>query len=463
MKNQQPVHGRSNEKTGSPGLLVTKAVVPAMAIAAAVFAFPKSANGTEYTWTGANGNSNWTEAGNWDPAGGPPGSGDTVLITGTPAVTGPRQATAVAVDKITFDSASGQDSATNFQQWNLGVVGTILEIEAGNIYNNTVNNGRVVANTPSNSRITLATGTSVILHNGSGSLLMSGNLTNGAGRIQASAGGASTLEFDGSGTTNIALQIELEDNGGNTLSVVKNGSGKLILNSVCTYTGATTVNAGTLGGSGTIAGTVTVNDASIAPGESIGTFTVQNDVTWNGSASAPWVFDLGAGDTADLLDITGGTSDFLKGTGTGGTDFVFDFAGSTDTGTFDLVSWGGTTTFADTDFTYANLGGGNTGSFQISGNTLQFVVGSVAGAPPEITSFSVDTVTDTATINFKGAPNTTYNCKSSTDLTGFPDTETAISGSFTTGADTGDGTGVGTADVDISTAGPKRFYRLETP
>ena len=88
----------------------------------------------------------------------------------------------------------------------------------------------------------------------------------------------------------------------------------------------------------------------------------------------------------------------------------------------------------------------------------------VASIPFEITSFSVHTVADTATINFRGAPNTSYICKSSTDLVSFPTTETAVnSTTFTTGPDTGDGTGIGTAQVDISAAGDKRFYRLETP
>jgi len=51
---------------------------------------------------------------------------------------------------------------------------------------------------------------------------------------------------------------------------------------------------------------------------------------------------------------------------------IFDFDGSTAVGTFDLITWGNSIVLAS-DFSYTNLGGGNTGTFQINGNTLQFV------------------------------------------------------------------------------------------
>jgi hypothetical protein len=120
----------------------------------------------------------------------------------------------------------------------------------------------------------------------------------------------------------------------------------------------------------------------LAPGNSIGTLTVANDVTWNGSllggATTDWKFELGAANTADLLQITGAESEFIKGTGT---TFRFDFLGSTATGTFKLVDWesiasvgGGVagTNFAATDFTYTNLGGSNSGTFQFNGSQLEF-------------------------------------------------------------------------------------------
>jgi hypothetical protein len=138
----------------------------------------------------------------------------------------------------------------------------------------------------------------------------------------------------------------------------------------------------TLGGAGRIEGATTISGI-LAPGNSIGTLRVANDVTWNGSllgggATTDWQFELGAANTADLLQITGAASEFIKGTGT---TFRFDFLGSTDTGIFKLVDWesnasvgGGElgTNFAATDFTYTNLGGGNSGTFRFNGSSLEF-------------------------------------------------------------------------------------------
>lgn len=183
--------------------------------------------------------------------------------------------------------------------------------------------------------------------------------------------------------------------GGGLLAVTKLGTGTLVLDKANTYTGDTTVTGGTLlvngthtgGGTYTVAsgatlgGNGTIGSAinafgTIAPGNSIDTLTT-GTVTWNGAASADtatdWVFELDSvGDTADLLNIAG---DFLMNTGFGSV-FRFDFADSAVSpgDTFDLVTWSGSIDFVATDFTYTNLGGGNSGNFQINVNTLQFVV-----------------------------------------------------------------------------------------
>ncbi len=318
-----------------------------------------------FTWTGGAGNTNWNDAGNWTGGTGSPGNDDTVLYTGTPSPTAARQNLTISVDKITFGSGSGQNTTTNFSTWNLDKTGTtFIEVESGNSHNNTVNNGR-----GSSPFIQIMPGNNRVLHNGSGLLTLSGNSVNGNGGFRPRGTGSApyTLEFAGSGDIAINTNFNLEDNGGRQMNVVSNSTGSVIINTVNTYTGSTVVNNGTLGGNGTIASTLFMNGSSLAPGQGIGTFNAGAGVLWAGSASAEWIFELGAGETADLLNITG---DFIKQSGT---DFIFDFDGSTETGTFDLVSWSGSTTFVEGDFSYTNLGGGNTGSFQISGNTLQFV------------------------------------------------------------------------------------------
>jgi autotransporter-associated beta strand protein len=127
---------------------------------------------------------------------------------------------------------------------------------------------------------------------------------------------------------------------------------------------------GTLSGSGTL-GDLTIS-GSLAPGNSIGIINT-GTVTWNGAAdnSQAWEFELGPGNSSDLLDITG---NFTKGSA--GT-FAFDFLGSTDLGTFTLASWTGSTDFSASDFSFVNLGGGNLGEFTFSGSNLQFNVTAV--------------------------------------------------------------------------------------
>ena len=192
----------------------------------------------------------------------------------------------------------------------------------------------------------------------------------------------------------------------NNIALIKTGTGTLELTRANTYTAGTTVSTGTLlvnnssgsstgtgavavaagatlGGSGSIAGATTVSGI-LAPGNSIGTLTVANDVIWNGSsllgggATTNWKFELGAANTADLLQITGAASEFIKGSGS---VFCFDFMGSTAIGTFKLVDWasaasvgGGVagTSFNVADFTYTNLGSSNTGTFQFTGSQLEF-------------------------------------------------------------------------------------------
>jgi autotransporter-associated beta strand protein len=200
---------------------------------------------------------------------------------------------------------------------------------------------------------------------------------------------ASNSSIGGSG--DITIGAVVSETGG-ARDLTKIGSGVLTLTAANTYTGATNVDQGTLvlngstaaasavnvasgatlGGNGIVGGTLNVT-GRIAPGNSDISTLFAGATTWNGAAAADsttdWTFELGTGDTADLLEITG---DFSKDT-TIGSVFRFDFLGSAFAGTFDLVIWDGTTDFDVSDFSYTNLGGGYTGSFNITGSTLQFV------------------------------------------------------------------------------------------
>ena len=213
---------------------------------------------------------------------------------------------------------------------------------------------------------------------GGGTLIMSGLLTGGnTASTSVSKTGTGTLSLTRSAGNSIS---------GSAFNV---SEGTLLVNNTSGSATGTTVpvnvaSGATLAGAGRISGATTISGI-LAPGNSIGTLTVANDVTWNGgaspSSSTDWKFELGAANAADLLNISGASGNFTKGTGS---VFRFDFQGSTATGTFKLVDWVGTTGFTIANFSYTNLGPGLKGSFQFNGTQLEFV--SESKSIPSITT-----------------------------------------------------------------------------
>jgi len=130
-------------------------------------------------------------------------------------------------------------------------------------------------------------------------------------------------------------------------TVTKQGAGRLLLTGAHTYTGVTTVSAGTLllngviasavnvtagtlGGNGLVRGPVTVQAAGrLAPGTSIGTLTISNSLTLSGV-------------TIMELDATANTNDHVRGLSIvtyGGTLMLSNIAGSiTPASAFKLFS-----------------------------------------------------------------------------------------------------------------------------
>ena len=147
--------------------------------------------------------------------------------------------------------------------------------------------------------------------------------------------------------------------GGSGGGLTKAGNGTLTLSGANTYTGAVTVNAGLLNldsASGAAAGsasavtvangatlllsqgdqvanaaTVTLSGGTIAPGNSPGTLTLTNGLTWQGGGNYNWqIFNAntngtaGATNTWDLIAVTGGT---------------WDIAGLSSTNKFNINLW----------------------------------------------------------------------------------------------------------------------------
>ncbi|MGE3869063.1 MAG: autotransporter domain-containing protein [Pseudorhodoplanes sp.] len=124
-----------------------------------------------------------------------------------------------------------------------------------------------------------------------GSLAGAGTVT--LGNKMLTVGGNNTSTAFSGDITGVAGQLQ------------KEGNGTLTLSNVSTYTGATTVNAGTLavngditassgvtvnnggvlGGTGTVGGTTVNAGGTLAPGNSIGTVTVNGGLTFNAGAN----------------------------------------------------------------------------------------------------------------------------------------------------------------------------------
>jgi len=177
---------------------------------------------------------------------------------------------------------------------------------------------------------------------GSNALTLTGDMDLGAA--------ARTIACSNSANTTLSGVI---GNGGLT----KTGPGVLLLNGINTYSGTTTVSNGTLGGIGTIASSVVVeNLGNLAPGTSgIGTLTVTGDLTLNGNTTV----DINANTTGKDL-ITGvGTATYggtltinnVAGTLAAGQSYTL-FNATTHTGTF--ASFSPATPGAGLSWSFAN-------------------------------------------------------------------------------------------------------------
>ena len=166
------------------------------------------------------------------------------------------------------------------------------------------------------------------------------------------------LTITGPGVVNVTTGIFSSTNAG---TVTYSGAGTLLLNGANTYNGTTTINSGTLGGTGSVSGAVNVNTATINPGQigaagsaaAVGTLTT-GALTLVGSSTS--VFDLASTASYDQLNANGAVT--LAGTLTinlGSTiaaGTVLDLVhGTSLAGTYTGIANNGTYTFGGEQFT----------------------------------------------------------------------------------------------------------------
>lgn len=317
------------------------------------------------------------------------GSSSTSIATKGPWGLGPGPSQAPSDKFVTFDAATAGNggAATVDTDHNLRGLYFLSTAATGDGFafggTNTLITGRGGMTNYDNSRqvfnANLSLGDSQYWDGGSGGVTLNTLNTNGK-----------LLEITGTGLNRITGTVS----GSGALAV---SGGTLELTGANTYTGKTWVHQGTLlannlsgsatgtgnleiaagatlAGAGSISSS-TVISGTLAPGNSIGTLNIANDVTWN--AGNAWIFELGTFaasledarlglSSQDLLLITGTGSDFLKGSGSG---WTFDFAATGENGWYRLVDWDGSTDFLASDFAALNLASGKSVDFLIDSDS----------------------------------------------------------------------------------------------
>lgn len=186
----------------------------------------------------------------------------------------------------------------------------------------------------------------------------------GLGPTSGSVGGNGTLWVDsGINLTYAGVIASAGNTGAQTL--VKNGTGLLTLNGANTFTGTTSVVAGSLGGIGSLASGVSVESGGIlAPGDGgVGTFTVGALTLKGGSVLN---VDLGAPGTSDLLQVSGAVSS------TGITTVNLNGLAGAGAGTYTLIS--AASPINATKFAVGTALSGFRGTFSSVGNNLVLTV-----------------------------------------------------------------------------------------
>jgi fibronectin-binding autotransporter adhesin len=446
------------------------------------------------TWTGIGGGcfpgaNSWSKGACWS-SGSPPNNGDDVVIAQFSPASPDNYDINRTLNSITFSNdtialtvsnAGGTlglqsggfvtDNNTNLDALNTGVTlngpatftlssgasglsfgGSAITGTGGlTLVNNSGNDALQLTVADTYTGSTTVNGTGEVLANINGAiptgsaLTVNGKLKFGASSTIGSLAGGGTALMNGSNTLTVGgdnsntIFSGSYQNSGGSAALSKTGSGTLTLASANTYTGATTVNSGTLavngsltsavtvnaggrlGGTGTISNAVTVNSGgTLSPGNSPGIINTGSVTLTGGSTLAIKLNGPTVGTQYDQVNVTGtvalggATLNVLLGfTPTAGQVFTIINNDGIDpvTGTFTGLGEGGTFTAGGHRFRISYVGG--------TGNDVTLTA---ADVPPTIAkAFGVGSIplNGTTTLTFNIA-----NSNSATSLTGvgFSDT-----------------------------------------
>ncbi len=361
---------------------------------------------------------------------------------------------------VTLANAIGGGGNGGFTKTGTGKL--TLQSSATYTGNTTVADGRLILNGGANNRLpnsglTLGSGsTSGVLQlgdgvNGASNLTVASLSTSGSGTSNAIVGGAagaSVLTVNQTTTTTYAGGIGGAGTNENNIGIVKSGLGILTLSgATLTYTGVTSVDAGTLNITGSTGAALTTSGISVAAG---GTLNLLNGVGQAINLGAG-TLSLGAGSGAAVLGLElGSTSAYdsinLTGAATTANTVVLNLTGLAGfgTGTYDLLTASGglnganfvlgslsgalsglTWSLAPSSSTVVRLGvTASTGNFYWSGGVSNSWMGN--------SGLSTNFTTDAAgTINASGTPGAASTVIFSAQNVTGPVISTTLDASFT--------------------------------
>ena len=283
-------------------IFIARAAALALALLASPALLVNQASAVTYTWNGTT-DRVWTTATNWDGGVVPVSANSTdIIISGNTNTGSMIISTVYTLKSLTFNATNTSDSAlwllastnTNSASRNLTFSSNsgnaTLTVESGSSGNKTIERYSGAATAPS--QIILSSSLDVI-HNGSGLLTLGKSLSDNGTYISGAGG------------------------------INKSGTGTLILSGNNTYTGATTISAGTLK-AGSTTGLSSSSAFTVGSGAVLDLVGFNNTISSFSTASAGTITDSSAAGSGGTLKVSTALSGTLTNlfTGSLGLNFV---------------------------------------------------------------------------------------------------------------------------------------------